>query len=159
MPHSRIRRCPSLWAPLVPEQRCYGWEIETQAAYWRDCVVSARRAGSRHADYLEVRYEELVQNTRETLERVCDYINLTFEDSMLNYYVHAPERLREHKGRSLSDGTIVLTQQQRFRQQQNTTRPLDPTCVFAWKQTMDVEERRRFKLVAGDLLEELGYEV
>jgi hypothetical protein len=108
---------------------------------------------------VEVRYEELVLNTWETLERVCHHISLNYEEAMLSYYKQAAERLKEHKGRSLSDGTPVLTQEQRFQQQQRTTQPPDPTCVFAWKRTMDVEERKRFQLVAGDLLRELGYEV
>lgn len=135
-----------------------GWEIETQASFWRDCVVAARRAGLGHSDYIEIRYEELILDTRKTLERVCAHINLTYEDAMLNYYERAPERLQEHKGRSRSDGTVFLTQEQRINQQQRSTKPLDPGCVFAWKQTMDLEERRKFELVAGDLLEELGYE-
>lgn len=29
---------------------------------------------------------------------------------------------------------------------------------FAWKQTMDDEEKRKFQLVAGDLLKGLGYD-
>jgi Sulfotransferase family len=136
-----------------------GWEIETQAAYWRDCVLGARQAGIGCPDYMEVRYEELVLNTRETLERVCAHVGLTYEDSMLSYYKHAPERLQEHKGRSLPDGTPLLTQEQRIQQQRRTTQPPDPTCVFAWKRSMDTEERERFQLVAGDLLKDLGYEV
>ena len=136
-----------------------GWEIETQASYWRDCVLAARRAGLGRDDYLEVRYEDLVLHTKETLERVCAHSALVYEGTMLNYYQRAPERLKEHKGRSLSDGRPLLTQEQRFQQQQRTTKPPDPTCVFAWKQTMDTDERRRFQRVAGDLLEELGYEV
>lgn len=136
-----------------------GWEIETQATYWRDCIVSARRAGIGHPDYMEVRYEDLVLNPRETLERVCAHVNLTYEDAMLNYYERAVDRLKEHKGRSLPDGTIVLTQEQRLKQQQRVAKPLDPTCVFAWKRTMDEEERRKFQRIAGDLLEEFGYEV
>ena len=136
-----------------------GWEIETQASYWRDCVVAARRAGVGHADYMEIRYEDLVLNTREVLERVCAHVDLAFEDAMLKYYERAPERLKEHKGRSRSDGTTFLTQEQRLRQQQRVTQPLDPSCIFAWKRTMDAEERRRFQIVAGDLLKELGYEV
>jgi hypothetical protein len=136
-----------------------GWEIETQATYWRDCVMAARSAGIERDDYLEVRYEDLVTNTRETLERVCAHVGLTYDDCMLTYYKRAPERLKEHKGRSSSDGTIFLTQQQRFEQQERTTKPADPTCVFAWKRTMDPDERQRFQLVAGDLLKELGYEV
>ena len=66
---------------------------------------------------MEVRYEELVLNTRETLERVCAHAALTFEDAMLNYYQRAPERLKEHKGRLLPNGTIFIRQEQRFEQQ------------------------------------------
>ena len=135
-----------------------GWEIETQASFWRDCIVSARSAGVGRPDYLEIRYEDLILNTRETLERVCAHVNLEFEDRMLSYHERAPERLKEHKGRLLADGTS-LTQEQRLRQQQRTTKPLDATCVFAWKQTMDHEERKRFQRVAGDVLEDLGYEI
>jgi hypothetical protein len=135
-----------------------GWEIETQASYWRDGVLAARRAGVGRDDYMEIRYEELVLNTPEILERVCAHLALSFEDAMLSYYMRARERLKEHKGRLLPSGA-VLTQQQRFQQQQRTTNPPDPTCVFGWKQTMEPEERKRFQLVAGDLLKELGYEL
>ena len=134
-----------------------GWEIETQASYWRDCVLAARRAGLGRDDYMEVRYEELVMNTRETLQRVCAHLALTYEDAMLSYYKQVPERLKEHKGRVLPDGR-VFTQEQRIEQQQRTMNPPDPACVFGWKQSMEPDERRRFQLVAGDLLEELGYE-
>jgi len=136
-----------------------GWEIETQAAYWRDCVLAARRAALGRNDYLEVRYEDLVLKTEETLKRVCAHVELLYEAAMLNYYQRAPERLKEHKGRVLQDGTELLTQEQRFQQQQRTTEPPDPTCVFAWKQTMNTDERKRFQHVAGDLLKELDYEV
>ena len=136
-----------------------GWEIETQASFWRDCVLAARRAGAGHRDYFEVRYEDLVLNTRETLEKICAHIDLPFEDAMLAYYQQAPARLKEHKGRSLPDGRIFLTPEQRFEQQQRTTQPPDPACVFAWKQTMDADEVNEFRRVAGDLLQELGYEV
>jgi hypothetical protein len=135
-----------------------GWEIETQASYWRDCILAARRAGVGRDDYLEIRFEELILNTRETLERVCTHLALTFEDTMLSYYKRAPERLKEHKGRLLPNG-MVLTQEQRFQQQQRTTNPPDPTCVFGWMRIMEPDERRRFQIAAGDLLNELGYEL
>lgn len=66
---------------------------------------------------------------------------------------------KEHKGRFLPNGTTLISQDQRIRQQQRTTEPPDPACIFAWKSAMSVEERTRFKLVTGDLLRELGYEV
>jgi hypothetical protein len=136
-----------------------GWDIETQAAYWRKNVLAARRAGLRHSDYMEVRYEDLILNTRMVLERICAFVGLSFEESMLNYYIRAPERLKEHQGRLRTDGTVMLTREQRFRQQMRTTEPPDPTCVFAWKHSMSTEEKLRFHRVAGDLLKDLGYEV
>ncbi|MDQ2922162.1 MAG: sulfotransferase [Acidobacteriota bacterium] len=136
-----------------------GWKIETQAAYWRKCCLAARRAGLGQADYMEVRYENLILNTRETLDLICGHIGLSYDDAMLTYYTRTPDRLREHKGRWRADGTPLLTQEQRLRQQNRTTERPDPACLFAWKREMSAEERRRFQLVAGDLLEDLGYEV
>lgn len=136
-----------------------GWEIETQAAYWKKCVLAAKRAGTGRTDYIEVRYEDLILNTRETLERVCAFVDLDYDDAMLRYYIRTPERLKEHKGRLLPDGTVLRSQEQRLSQQMRTTKPPDPACIFAWKSAMSAEERERFRLVAGDLLRELGYEV
>jgi hypothetical protein len=135
-----------------------GWDIETQAAYWRNCVLAARRAGAGRRDYAELRYEDLIMHTRETLEGVCAHVGLSFEPGMLSYYTRTPERLREHKGRSSPDGTKMVTQEQRLRQQEATTAPPDPRRVLAWKEAMSRAERRRFGRVAGDLLKELGYE-
>jgi hypothetical protein len=136
-----------------------GWEIERQAAYWRKCVLAARRAGGGRPDYMEVRYEDLILNTQLVLEQVCAHSGLNYDNAMLNYYTRTPARLREHKARVRPDGIPLLTQEQRLRQQERTTEPPDPSCVFAWKQAMSAEERGRFELVAGDLLKELGYEV
>lgn len=135
-----------------------GWEIETQAQYWSNCVLTARQAGVGRRDYLEVRYEDLILNTRETLERVCNHVALSFERTMLSYYTQTHERLREHKGRASADGRPLLTREERLRQQQRTTAPPDPGRVFAWKRAMSAEEWKRFQLVAGDLLKELDYE-
>ena len=136
-----------------------GWEIETQADYWRRSILSARRAGLGRPDYIEVRYEDLILGARVALERICAFVGLSYEDSMLTYYTRAGERLREHKGRLRTDGTPLLTREQRLRQQKRSTDPPDAACVFAWKRSMSTEERGRFQLVAGDLLEDLGYEV
>jgi hypothetical protein len=135
-----------------------GPEIETLAAYWRDCVMAARLAAVNCADYLEVRYEDLILNTRETLKQICTFIDLDYDEAMLHHYTRTPVRLKEHKGRALPDGTLQ-TQDQRIRQQQRTTMPPDPACVFAWKSAMSVQERARFQIVSGKLLRDLGYEV
>jgi hypothetical protein len=135
-----------------------GPDIETQAKYWADCVRSARSAGVGHDDYIEVRYEELVVNTKATLMNVCAHIDLDFQEAMLNYHVRVPERLREHKGRVSSNGTVLVTQAQRWAQQKLTTQPPKHDRTLVWKRAMSPDEVKRFEIVAGGLLEELGYE-
>jgi hypothetical protein len=136
-----------------------GWEIETQAAYWRKFVLAARKDGMGRADYLEIRYEDLILKTPETLKRICDFIDLSYDEAMMNYYTRTPARLKEHKGRYREDGTARITQEERLRQQAETTKPPNPARVFAWKEAMSPEERAKFQVVAGDLLQELGYEL
>src|SRR6266436_558019 len=133
-------------------------KIGDLARYWRHCVLEARRAGAGRPDYLEIRYEDLILNADTTLRQICDFIDLEYDEAMLQYYVRAPFRLREHKGRTLSDGTSLVTQEARIGQQQRTTEPLDPTQVFAWKSVISPTEKKEFEAVAGDLLADLGYE-
>jgi hypothetical protein len=135
-----------------------GSAIETLAAYWRECVLAARGGGLDRSDYLEVRYDTLILNTPEVLRKICRFIDLDYDSSMLRSYIRAPERIKEHKGRTFLDGR-TLTQEQRMSQQQRTTEPPDPSCVFAWRAAMSASERERFGCVARDVLQALGYEI
>jgi len=133
-------------------------KIGDLASYWRNCVLEARRAGIGRPDYLEVRYEDLILNAEAALKTICNFIDLEYDEIMLQYYIGAPLRLEEHKGRNLSDGTSLVTQEERIRQQQRTTEPPDPAQVLGWKTVMSAKEREEFEAVAGDLLADLGYE-
>lgn len=144
---------------LRPMRFSPGDDIELLAKYWSRLVLTAREQGVRCRHYVEIRYEELVENTRPVLERLCTYLGLEFDEQMLHYYERTPDRLREHKGRFGSDGTLQLTQEQRYLQQQRTTVAPDRSRVRAWRHEMSREERMMFDVVAGDVLRELGYEV
>ncbi len=135
-----------------------GHDIETQAAYWRDCVTAARTAGLGRPDYREVRYESLIEHPAAVLKDVCAFIALDFEDSMLDYHLRTPQRLTEHKTRLRPDGTPLVTRDRRLDQVKLTTAPPDASRVHAWKREMTADEQQRFAAVAGDLLVELGYE-
>lgn len=135
-----------------------GYRIETQAAFWRDCVLKARAAGAGRPDYHELRYEDLVLKPRETLQQICAFVELPYSDSMLDYHTRAAQRLQEHKGRLRADGTPLVTTERRLQQQQRSTQALDASCIFAWKSRLSEDERVRFGRIAGDLLDELGYE-
>ena len=135
-----------------------GPEIETLATQWRRCVTTCRKDAALCRHYFEVRYEQLIEDTAEVLERICRFVDLDFDDRMLRYHEFSSERLREHQARIRADGAVVVSHEQRLRQQYRTTQPPDRSRVSVWKREMSADERRRFDAVAGDVLRELGFD-
>ena len=76
---------------------------------------------------------------------------------MLRYHEFAPARLREHQARVRPDGSVVVTHEQRLRQQYRTTQPPDRSRVSVWKHEMGRDEQLRFEAIAGDVLREFGF--
>jgi hypothetical protein len=134
-----------------------GPDTETQAGYWRENVESARQAGSRCRHYLEIRYEDLLRDTEAVLRKICAFIDLTFTRDMLRYHERTPERLREHLSRYQVTGRLLISHEDRLRQQATTMRAPDVSRIGVWRHEMSSDEIRRFQNVAGPLLEELGY--
>jgi hypothetical protein len=112
--------------------------VATFAAQWRTEIKAARRLGHRVGDrYLEVRYEDLIEEPPVVLKRVCQFARLGYEPGMVDYAGNVDVSTKPH--------------------QQSLTRP--PTAGLRdWRLQMSPEDVGAFARVAGDLLWELGYE-
>lgn len=127
----------------MPAGHPWGWlypaGVADFACRWRRQVERARKFGSSVGPdrYVELRYEDLVLEPERRLHEVCARIGLTFEDSMLEYY------------RDADPCTLV-----------NHRRLAEPPSPSGrtWRQTMRAGDVERLEAVAGDLLDELGYE-
>jgi hypothetical protein len=136
-----------------------GSDIETLASHWSKWVSSGRQKGRECQYYMEVFYEDLILNTQDVLKQICAFVDLEYDAGMERYYERTPARLKEHTTRYRSDGSVLVTHEERLIQQHLTTQPPDSSRVFAWKQAMNQDEKLRYATIAGPLLQELGYEV
>lgn len=134
-----------------------GHDIETLAAHWTSCVTTARQQGAHCRNYLEVRFEDLIHESRAVLTEVCTFLDLPYSPEMLGYHRRTPDRLTEHGDRLRTDGTVVVSRAGRLRQQALTMQPPQRSRVQAWKKEMSVDEQSRFETIAGQLLRDLGY--
>ena len=118
------------------------------AKLWSRRIRIARRQSARLAPgtYTEVRYEDLVSDPREVLERLCGFLDLPFSEEMLSYWEGGAKVL----------GSMAA---KRRRQHASVTRPPTPERIGRWRRDLADDERRRFESIAGETLEELGYEV
>lgn len=128
-----------------------GHDIEIQARYWKDNIRTMQEQGKQCRHYLEIRYEDLIAHTEDVLRKVCEFIEMDFHSDMLVYYERTPERLREHHG------SVVVSQEDRLKQQIATTLPPSSSFIGAAAKEWTEEEKQKFDMIAGDVLREYGY--
>jgi hypothetical protein len=129
MPEGVVTRT---WAhPRSPAGFACEWSIEVRRAR----ALGQRLGPSR---YLEVRYEDLVEDTAGVVEAVCAFAGVAFEPAMLEYSKAVDVSEKPHHQRLLQPPT---------------------RGVRDWRSQMSGEDARAFEAIAGDLLAELGYEL
>lgn len=63
-------------------KKAWGKNVFRASQRWSNDVTLARENGLKHGDYLEIHYEDLLQNTRHELERACQLLNLDFKNGI-----------------------------------------------------------------------------
>ena len=92
------------------------------------------------------------------LRRVCEFIELPWDDALLNYYERSADRLQEMARALPAEGRAKeLSVERRMETHEMTTKPPSADRVARWRTQMSAEQREEFETVAGDLLDELGY--
>ncbi len=114
------------------------------AVKWRRDVGTGLRDARLLGDdrCLEIRYEELVRDTRATLSRICAHASLPFDEHMLDYH--------------RDDASSVGARDNRAAYHASATKPPTPG-LRDWRTQMAPDQLMAFEAVAGDLLAELGY--
>jgi hypothetical protein len=123
---------------------------------WRKHVEAGRRASTLLPRYIEVRFEDLVLRSEETLKRVCEFIGLAWNAAMLDYRQRGAVRLERLQGRQHARGPMI-EREQRVSIHANLTRAPDVDRLAVWRREMTADERRALEEAAGPLVRELGY--
>lgn len=110
---------------------------------WRRFVRRGRASGRAlgSARYREVRYEELVADPEAVVRDLCPYLDLAYDPAMLRYFERAEEVV----------GDMPHPEARRHVY-------LPPTAGLRdWSTEMSSQQLGVFEVLAGDLLDELGY--
>jgi hypothetical protein len=132
--------------------------IEEAAQFWVERIDRGRQQAAGLPHYMEIRYEDLVRDPRPHLHRICEFIELPYDERMPRYHEQVAERVAgEVPPQEVTrDGRVVATEE-RLRIMENVSRPPDPTRIDRWKTDMPATERHKFEAIAGSWLRELGY--
>ncbi len=113
--------------------------IATVALWWELCVRLGQQAGNLLGPrlYYELRYESLISHPAEECARLCTFLDLQYDDSMLRF----------HEGRTTTDPALDA---------KRAWWPLTPG-LRDWESQMPADDVEQFEATAGELLDELGY--
>jgi len=103
--------------------------------------TSAGLAFRGHPRYFEVRYEDLVQNTEQTLREVCDFIGEPYDPVMLQ--MPGKDQVDMASGRLMNNA--------------NAVQAISTKSIGRWKRDLSRKERDAVVDVAGELLIVAGY--
>lgn len=123
------------------------WGVPTigaAAEMWSSYVAAGRRTGRALGAerYVEVRYEDLVAHPERELRTLCSFLELRYEDRMLAYHERADLVRRP---------VLSPTSHQRL--------SLPPTTRMRdWRTELAPADVATFASLAGDLLDDLGYQ-
>ncbi|UCD14486.1 MAG: sulfotransferase [Thermoplasmatales archaeon] len=106
---------------------------------WVSCVNRGRK-WMKSDRYIEVKYEDLVNDSVNTVKRIFDFLGVEMPDKnqLLSFYKY-------EKG-------------ERHPQNIEVGRPIYKTAIGRMKTDMSENEKEMFKYLAGEMLMELGYE-
>jgi hypothetical protein len=113
--------------------------VATTAVWWELNVRLAREAGRRLGAelYHELRYEALVADPAGECARLCTFLGIRYDESMLRFY---EGRTRNEPGLDAKRAWLPVT-----------------PGLRTWRSQMPPADVARFEAAAGDLLDELGY--
>ena len=142
--HSRFDCLPTLWPQarylhLVRDPRDVsrsaiqmGWvgNVWFGTEYWRDPIMRWQRLQRNLAPdrWLQIRFEDLIQDTKRELRRICDFLGVPYSSAMLQY---------------ADETTYELP---------------DPRLVNQWRKKLTNDELQWVESECHELMREFGYE-
>lgn len=112
----------------------YCKDIHFAIGYWNKCVEFGTRE-----DVYQVKYEDIINNPKETLKKIFEYIEEPWDENVLKFYK------KKHN---------LAKESSRFQ----VTKPIYKSAMHRWKRDMSEANQLIFKKMAGDTLIKLGYE-
>lgn len=118
--------------------------VEEAAESWRACIKSGIHFGASHENYLEVKYEDLVQSFESTLVKIFSFLDEPWSDQVLHF-----NKLHHDLGTRFSKESSA----------EQVTRNIYTSKVNRWKTDLTADQVEKFVSIAGEYLLKLGYEL
>lgn len=139
-----IRDGRDVAASQMTEHQSWGYnDIKNAAKSWVD-IIERTRKNVNSGNLFEVKYEDIVTNTRTTLESMIEFLKIPWGDALLNHH-QMEHSLYKNPYNHASIDTV--------------TNPVNASSLGRYQRDLSADQINAFHKVAGNMLKSLGYEI
>ncbi len=117
--------------------------LEGMTRQWNQVINLVDRYHQKNQQFYLVYYEDLVREPVVQLTKICEWLGLEFQESMLDFY---------QKNTELG---LVLPSQVTLNP--NTFKPINSERINIWQDELSLSEVKAIESINGEILEKLGY--
>ncbi len=118
--------------------------MRVRLSNWINFIENIKYKYKSNDNYLEIRYEDLIYDTENVLKNICNFVELKFDKSMINYHSY-PHAFYRHCDFHLS--------------YEDSKKPIHKKSIGQYKKNFNKLEIDYINEKAGPLLNNLGYDI
>jgi hypothetical protein len=124
------------------------------ALAWKDVYkkLYSYREKIGHHRFLEVKYEDLVTSPEPELKKICAFLGVPYNSSMLEYDTIVKQRIEQDKN---NFGPAIL---ERIDRHTGLTEKISTSKVGYWKNELTAHQANLVWTICGELAEKIGYD-
>ncbi len=108
-------------------------------------------------NFITLRYEDLLDNPKDELERLVHYSNLEFHPDMLSYHERIAKAISTYVNRSPNEKVRKVREIGIATVHNNLSKPIVNSFKDKWKETLSKEEIETLEKYCGSFAERYGY--
>ena len=117
----------------------WGKDLITYSIFWKNCMTLIRHFMSVNAlEMLEIKFEDLVVQPENTLNKICDYINVNFTDSLMD---------------------VIYSNTSSKSAKSSYKKGFDETAITRWKTNLSAEQIAMVESIMHPELSAFGYDL
>ena len=109
-------------------------------------------------NFITLRYEDLLDNPQDEIERLMNFFNLKFHSDMLTYHERISKAISVYVERSLNEKVRKVREIGIAKVHQNLSKPIDNSFKDKWKETLSKGEIETLEKYCGNFAKKYGYE-
>ena len=119
----------------------FGKSVEQIASAWKNTHSKFLKFQESHPRNVKVvRYEDLIYDSQNQIQKMCDFLEIAYSAKMLNYH---KEKLTLFKATHISKDNVMSG--------------INSNSVGKWKEVLSEQQAGQFIAIAGDLIEYFDY--